>query len=408
MQKKHKSYNWFRLNWYIKIIVTSLNRYFMKRQKKVIKKLFYILLLILVLFWFFKINELNYQKEKQIQANLVNHPENLPKNEVAKATSFWFKNIRADIYWLETIQYIWWNAINAEYKKYLYQILDLITELNPFFEHPYIIGQLLLPDYNERYEKLASKEQEKYKDQAEEIWLKWVKNFCDVKIIEKIKNEDDLQKIWSEKEFENPCKSYEIPFYLAYIYYFYQNDPIKSSLYYKVASANKDSLEWAKILAAIMQWKWGNREKSIFMFLTLATSVIDEKKDEDKACSEIVNAMKGIKYIDSNLIKSLENALETAFWKFEVEKEKQFLDANSCKNYANKAVREVNLYYLDEANKNYFKTTWKNAKDAKELFSKWYIDYIPRDFQQYKDYWIIYIYNEKTWFFDYDMWDYLN
>lgn len=363
-------------------------------------------MLIIILFWFYKVNELNYQKKKQIQENLVNHPENLPKNDVAKATSFWFKNIRADIYRLETIQYIWWNAINSSYKKYLYQILDLITDLNPFFEHPYIIGQLLLPDYNERYEKLAASEQEKYKDQAIEIWLKWIKIFCNEKIIEKINKEDNLQKIWNDKEYENPCKSYQIPFYLAYIYYFYKNDPINSSLYYKVASANKDSLEWAKILAAIMQWKGWNREKSIFMFLTLAQNVADTKKVEDKACLQVANEMKNIKYVDSSLIKWLEVTIEKIFWKFDEKKEKQFLDTDSCQNYLNKAAREVNLFYLDEANKKYFKDTWKNAKDAKELFDKWYIDYIPKDFQQYKDYWIIYIFNEKTWYFDYDMWKY--
>nr|MDD3720240.1 hypothetical protein [Candidatus Gracilibacteria bacterium] len=375
----------------------------MKKQKKVLKKIFCILMLIIILFGFYKVNELNYQKKKQIQENLVNHPENLPKNDVAKATSFGFKNIRADIYRLETIQYIGGNAINSSYKKYLYQILDLITDLNPFFEHPYIIGQLLLPDYNERYEKLAASEQEKYKDQAIEIGLKGIKIFCNEKIIEKINKEDNLQKIWNDKEYENPCKSYQIPFYLAYIYYFYKNDPINSSLYYKVASANKDSLEGAKILAAIMQGKGGNREKSIFMFLTLAQNVADTKKVEDKACLQVANEMKNIKYVDSSLIKGLEVTIEKIFGKFDEKKEKQFLDTDSCQNYLNKAAREVNLFYLDEANKKYFKDTGKNAKDAKELFDKGYIDYIPKDFQQYKDYGIIYIFNEKTGYFDYDM-----
>lgn len=375
----------------------------MKKQKKVIKKIIFIFAVFLILFWFYKINDLNYEKQKKIQANLVAHPENLPKNNVAKATSFWFKNIRADLYRLQTIQYIWWNAISSAYKKYLYQILDLITELNPFFEHPYIIWQLLLPDYNERYEKLSDKEQEKYRNQAEQIWLKWINNFCDLEKIEKIKNEDNLTKIWTEKEFENPCKSYQVPFYLAFIYYFYQNDPIKSSLYYKVSSANKDSLEWSKIMAAIMQWKWWNREKSIYMFLTLARSAIDEKKEEDKPCLQIVSAIEQVKWVNWNLVRDLENALIWAFWKFEDEKEKEFLDTNSCKNYVNKAVREINLFYLDQANQTHKTSTWKDARNAKELFDKWYIDYLPRDFQQYKEYWIIYIFNDKTWYFDYEM-----
>jgi hypothetical protein len=30
---------------------------------------------------------------------------------------------------------------------------------------------------------------------------------------------------------------------LAFVYYFYLNDPLSASKYYKVASANKDALE---------------------------------------------------------------------------------------------------------------------------------------------------------------------
>jgi hypothetical protein len=44
-------------------------------------------------------------------------------------------------------------------------MIDLITELNPYFEHPYSIGQLLLPSYNERYEDLDKNEQERNIDE---------------------------------------------------------------------------------------------------------------------------------------------------------------------------------------------------------------------------------------------------
>jgi hypothetical protein len=38
-------------------------------------------------------------------------------------------------------------------------MLEIITELNPYFEKPYLIGQLLLPNYNERYENLDKQTQ---------------------------------------------------------------------------------------------------------------------------------------------------------------------------------------------------------------------------------------------------------
>jgi hypothetical protein len=37
---------------------------------------------------FFAINTLNYTKIKQIQANIVRHPENLPKQSTAAYTTF--------------------------------------------------------------------------------------------------------------------------------------------------------------------------------------------------------------------------------------------------------------------------------------------------------------------------------
>jgi hypothetical protein len=83
-----------------------------------------------------------------------------------------------------------------------------------------------------------------------------MRNFCDNDKINLIQKEDDLQKIWSKKDknpYKNPCKSYKIPYYLAYVYYFHLKNPKIASDYYKIASANTDSVEGARILAAIMR-----------------------------------------------------------------------------------------------------------------------------------------------------------
>jgi hypothetical protein len=45
-------------------------------------------------------------------------------------------------------------------------MLDLITELNPFFESPYIIGELLLPTYEARYEFIGEDEQEIHTEES--------------------------------------------------------------------------------------------------------------------------------------------------------------------------------------------------------------------------------------------------
>ena len=376
------------------------------------KKVLTTVILLFILFGFFQINKLNYHKHREIQDNLVDHPENLPTKEVAKNTAFWFKNLKADFYWLQTIQYIGGNAVSSDYKQYLYVILDIITELSPYFEHAYTTGQLLLPSYNHRYESLNEDEQMKYIVQWENIWLKWIQNFCDHEKIELIRWEFNLQKIWTEEKYKNPCKSYTIPYYLAYIYYYYKKEPLFAAQYYKIASANEDSLEWSRVMAAIMQWKWWEREKSYFMFLNIAKFI----ESEDKVCNDFASILENIWvkiFIQKNLdlspklVKDISDQRTHIFWGFDEKKEDEILSDTKCGNYVNKAVREINLAFIEQANEEYKKkNNWKSAVHAKKLLTEWYIDYLPVDFQQYEDYWIIYEYNEETKNYDYSMGNY--
>lgn len=362
------------------------------------------------LLWFYFINQNNYSHIQELKYKITQHPELLPKKDIAKYTSFWFSNLRADLYWLETIQYIGWNAISSEYKKYLFAILDLITELNPFFEKPYIIGQLLLPTYNERYENLSLEDQLYYTNQAKTLWLKWIENFCDMQKIELISKEDNLEKIWTEEKYKNPCKTADIAFWQWFLYYFYLKNPTLSSTYYKIASANDNALDWARIMAAIMSWKSGDREKSIMMFLTLA-STSEEK--ENQICNIFSNELQKISYatfqeqipLSGEIIKNIETLRKENF-EFNEEAEKQIISGNNCNNYINKAIRELNLAYIEQGNKKYLEDTWENAKNAKILFDKSYIDFLPTDFQQYDNYGIIYTFNEETKHFDYEMGNY--
>lgn len=379
-----------------------------KNIKKIIYKLFVIIILLAVLFWFYKINENNYQKHREIIKNYVNHPDDIMTPEFAEKTSFGFANLRADLYWLQTIQYIGWNAVSSEYKKYLYAITDLVTHLNPHFERPYIIAQLLLPDHNPRYENLSENQQDKHILESVEISKKWIQNFCDIQKVEAIKKENNLQEITQNPKYINPCKSYKIPYYLAYIYYFYLDDPESSSLYYKVAAANHDTVEWAKTMAAIMAGKSWDREKSIFMFLNIAQSL----DVENGVCSDFSKQLNNVAHgvftskeipLSGKLVKDIEDARNYLFGKFEWSSDSQQLSDTSCMNFLNKANREINIAYIQNAEDRYFQNTQKHTKNAQELFDKWYIDFLPTDFQQYEDYGIRYVFNNETWKYDYNM-----
>jgi TPR repeat protein len=383
-------------------------------KKKLILWLTTFLTLCVVWAGFYYVNTLNYIKHKNIQASIVNHPEKLPDSDAARLGSFGFTSIVADLYWLQTIQYIWGNVIGWEYKKYLSAMMNLITDLNPYFESPYTIGQLLLPSESGTYEDTDNPENLKHYKQWEALGLKWVRNFCDDDKIKAIRSEDNLWEIVNNEKYSNPCKSYKIPYYLAYIYYFYLKDSTQAAEYYKIVSAQEDAPSWAKTLAAIMQGKWWEREKSLYMFLSLAQNT----NSEDESCTLLSTRLEEIyKEIKQNnaplvweFIRDIELFSHQILPKLSEENEQELLDDTQCTNFLTKAIREINLMYLEEADVRY---VWDNpdeisAMNPQRLLESGYINFIPTDYQQYEweEYGIIYKYSKDTKRFDYKMWNY--
>ncbi len=375
-------------------------------------KIFFVLFFFFVLWtcWsFYEINQNNYSKIKEKQFQIIQHPDLLPKKEVALSTSFWFKNLRADFYWLQAIQYIGGNAVGSEYKKYLYHMLDLITELDPNFQKPYLIGQLLLPSLNQRYEDLSLESQEIHNIEGEKIWLKGIKNFCDQEKIEKIIQEDDLWKLFWNTSLRNPCRDFEIPFHQGFLYYFYFKDSLASSNYYKIASMIDGWVEWAKIMAAIMRGKSWEREKSTLMFLNLAQAT----KEKNPSCEIAAQALESLSFVtfqewhtlDENVIKNMENMRKELFI-FDEQAEQDLITGNTCNNYINKAIRELNLAYLDQANQTHFRENGEYANTPEQLANTGYIWFIPTDYQQYDGYGIVYRFNQDLEIFDYTMENY--
>ena len=347
----------------------------------------------------------NYKKYLEIQANFIDHPENLPKPEVLKNSSLGFDNAIADMYWLQAIQYIWGNAISSEYRQYLYVMLNLISELNPNFENPYTIWMLLLPGKDTMNPNVPQEDIDKYTQQALEIGKKWIENFCNLDKIALIEQEFDLQKLWTEDQYRNPCKSDMIPYSLAFVYFYYLKDPLSAAKYYKVASAIEWSIEWAKVMSAIMQGKWWEREKSIYMFLSMSKS-IEENQVCEVLASELENIMNGLSSWQLNLnwelIKAISETRTATFWEFDENNKEAATSDTSCQSYINKATRELNLLYLELANEAYIQEKWEPALTWKALLEAWFIDYNPIDFQQHSDYWIQYDYNPDTQKFDYN------
>ncbi len=220
----------------------------------------------------------NYQTHRKIRQSIVDHPEFIPTAESVKIGSVGMQTLVADFYWLGAIQYIGSNAISADYKAYLGAMLELVTDLSPHFTYPYQIGLLLLPETNERYEKTTKQEQKKHVQEAIHLGEKGITQNCDLRKIEQIRKEYDLQKLFNNPALANPCTDPMIPYYLAYASYWNNNNPEQASFWYKVAGVHDTGPKGSQIMSAIMQGKTGNREKAIIMFLSLAENIDPNEK----------------------------------------------------------------------------------------------------------------------------------
>lgn len=269
-------------------------------------------------------------------------------------------------------------------------MLDLITDLNPHFTFPYEIGELLLPAYNERYEDLSEAEIKKNTDQAVRIGLKGMKNNCDATKVEKARSEYNLGKLWTDEEYRNACRDSMIPYYLAYISYWNLHDGLKSSEYYRIASTGDDAPTGARTMAAIMQGKSGDREKAIIMLLSLAESTGGGKNTlcqqlSKELGSSLLGAFAANATLTGNGLKMIESARQGVIKKLDepsIDK-MNIQDAdNFCSTYLNKAVREMNLSYLEQADARYFQNKKEHAAVPEVLLKQQYIDYNPVDFQQ--------------------------
>lgn len=238
-----------------------------------------------------------------------------------------------------------------------------------------------------------------------------MKNFCDADKVALIAVQDDLQKITSDPIYQNPCHSYKIPYYLGYIYYFYLNDGKEASKYYKIVAAQSDAPSGAKVLAAIMQGKGGSREKSLFMFLSLAKSLGSPEESCTFMTEKVEQTYLYISQKDipltGELIQAIEADSKIILPKLSEKNEDDILGDTKCSNFLAKAIREINLLYLEQADARYVSDHpgEDSAINPEKLFSEKYINFIPTDYQQYEneEYGIIYKYNPDIKRFDYEM-----
>lgn len=195
--------------------------------------------------------------------------------------SFIGQDFSSAISWISTIQYIG-KDVDISQPSDITNKFNTINNLNPKRWYPYLFAQYIWPskknDSNSDITKLT-------RENTIKIGEEGIDYQCDRNKINKIATLD-YQKFLDaiadkNPEYRYPCKSDELAHALAFNYYHYMDNPIKSSLYYMVASFHDETPSITLSMPAIIQWReWNNKISAFLRYDKLHNHYKDLKKKE--------------------------------------------------------------------------------------------------------------------------------
>jgi len=142
----------------------------------------------------------------------------LPPVNLVESFSFGFRNLLADAFWIQSVQYL---IIQGIYQKdsLMYQYLDIVTSLDPRFEYPYLFANLILPRFG---------------------------------------SIDDA-RLLTERGISAIPSSWQIPFYLGVQYRVVSGDYEQALKYIKIAATKPNKPDFVDTLIAAYTLKSGDQ-----------------------------------------------------------------------------------------------------------------------------------------------------
>ncbi|MFH0926500.1 MAG: hypothetical protein V1872_12880 [bacterium] len=160
----------------------------------------------------------------------------VPTGKFLKILVLGYNHLAADALWLKAIGYFGTHSISDHIYTWLYHILDIITTLDPEFTHPYTFGGIILPLEGDDVEN------------GNKLLLKGMKNHPD---------------------------SWKFPYYLAFNYWYYLDNPKIATDYMARAVRCPRHPPHLERLLAILYNKSGEKETALSLLRHFYNSTDD-------------------------------------------------------------------------------------------------------------------------------------
>ncbi len=93
----------------------------------------------------------------------------LPSGKYLKTAALGYDQLAADLFWLRVVQYIGDNEKEAQGYPLIYQLIDLVTDLDPKFSFAYKVGGIILSIYAKRIQESNALLEKGFKENPE-VW----------------------------------------------------------------------------------------------------------------------------------------------------------------------------------------------------------------------------------------------
>jgi len=162
------------------------------------------------------------------------------------------------------------NGNQRWFEEDLYVYLDMLSDLQPYWEYPYVLGESLLPRQRADAVFVWSWDLDISWENAIAYGEKWVGFLCDDGWLDWWNmSEKEFMKLWIEKWdkwLSWGCQSASLPHNLAFVYYHYLWDAINAVRYYRLEALSTGFSNASLMMSAIVMWNVWEHQKSAMMW----------------------------------------------------------------------------------------------------------------------------------------------